>query len=122
MMTKVGNYALGTRRVNVFLDPTLVGASFDSRWSDTKGARVIVGTKGHNWHRVVGNLCHEVGELVLSDLRARWTPDVDYSEGSDGYFFHYNHDIHSEATARVGCFIADALPDISRAFKRSAAR
>lgn len=115
MTAKVGRYELGTWTVTLYLNPNEGGGSFDAV---SDGIEIVVGGK-RPWAGVVGVLVHEAMELCLSDMRARFKPDIDYADSADGYLFAMNHEQFSEACARVGIFVASCINDLCDAYRRS---
>lgn len=115
-MTKVGIYNLGVRAIEVFYDPKLRGASFEC--GDKALSRIIVGSRRGLWEFTVSDLLHEIMEMCLLDMNARFAPCMDYAEASDGYVFHFNHDQFSQIVARAGHLFAEMLPDLRKAFDK----
>lgn len=115
-LKKVGRYDLGGNKVELFLDLSTGSGSFNSFGQDDRPA-VIVGTQG-GWSQFVEVLVHELAEYALTDIRCRFRPSPDYSQGTDSYTFSCDHRQFSEMAARVGYFLAECLPIASRVFKK----
>ncbi len=113
----IGHYSLGPQQVHLVLREG-DGGEFYSQPADGEVPRIKVGADYKSWSSVVRVLHHEAMEFAMTQTRVRYSPSPDYSCGHDGYVFIMTHPQFSEVGARVGEFLADCLPDVSRAWSR----
>lgn len=117
MIKNLGRYDMGIRVVDLIADSDDFGAHFNLVSRRNKGMTTIhLGMKSIHWGKIVGILTHEITELVLTEMGLRYIPSPDLSEDNGGYLFSMNHTQFSEVTARVGLFLASALPDVRKYF------
>lgn len=79
---------------------------------------IQVGLDYKRWSHVVGALLHEMMELAYADMNVRFRLDTDFAGANDGYHFVFDHNIFSEATARVAPFLVGCLPDLAKAYRK----
>jgi hypothetical protein len=109
----VGTYRLGAFNVTLYLrDGT--GGEFYYAPDEKNPPRMNVGQEG-GWHQVVGTLIHEAAEFSLSNMRCRYELDEN-QPSSDRFHFFANHYQFSTMSLDVGMFVAQSLPDLSKAF------
>jgi hypothetical protein len=114
----VGQYDLGTRRINLFINRTDGNGCFTLR---PKGgvSEIEVGIDQRNgWPAAMSVLLHEAFELSYVDVGARFNPSPDYAEDHAAYLFSMDHTKFGEATARVAWFLTDAIPDFASAWRK----
>lgn len=115
MKKTAGKYNLGPHKVEVILNFASSDGFFSTYGGDKDNTFIEIGCR-LDWARTMTVLIHEVLELAFADMNGRFVPCPDYAEASDGYIFHMNHPAFSEASARVGYFLANSLPDISKVY------
>jgi len=106
----LGWHTVGPYKVRVNYDPKRSGGEFTTH-------SITIGGASKDWHCVVAIALHEALEHAYADIQARYVPSYDAAHASDGFLFVANHDQFSEAVARAAHFLADVLPEISRACK-----
>lgn len=115
--TKVGQYDLGTRRVNLFIDTDDQGGHFLTKDSPHGMAEITVGLKNNRWGMIVSILLHEALEFQFMETGSRYIPNPDYACANDGYAFFMDHNGFSQAVTRTGEFLADVLTDLIKAVR-----
>lgn len=113
-MIDVGSYDLGNRRVTVRLDKQ----SSNGHCHIIDGI-IFIGIDGNNWREVIGILLHEAMELAIMDLELRYTPSHDESNSADIYLFIMTHPQFSQVCGRVGNFLYECLPDLTRSYREA---
>jgi hypothetical protein len=114
---KVGQYDLGSRRVNVFGEPDSESGSFNTAPSSGI-TEILVGFSARSQGDLIVVLLHEAEELVLHDLRLRFQHDVDEAMGSDRFIFILDHSQFSEVCGRVGLFMNECQRDVCLAYRK----
>jgi hypothetical protein len=112
----VGIYQIGDDSVQVVLREGN-GGDFYLQPRDIETSRIKVGADVDNWHSVVAALMHEAAESVLARLCLRMTPDDEFGRDLASYIFVMRHEQFSDVCARTGRFLAQCLPDVSKAWK-----
>lgn len=85
---------------------------------ENKLPRVKVGADYKHWEDVVGALVHEIDEYILSQLRCRFNRALDISGDHASYLFVMDHTTFSEKCSRTGEFLAKAMPDLKKVWKK----
>lgn len=113
----IGEYTLALLQVQVVLREETGGEFYTS---PVNGAcpRIKIGAEYELWPDVVGVLTHEVMELFFAIRGGRYAPSNGLVNGSDRYLFVCDHNLFSEACGATGKFLAQCLPDVSRAWEK----
>lgn len=114
---KLGTYHLGLHTVNVFVEAEGLDGSFRI-WPGSGIPEITVGLGQMHWSRVVEVFLHEVLELSFVQAARRFSPDPDFAQSHAGYSFFTTHEEFADIVSRVGQIVAEALPDLSKEFKR----
>lgn len=80
--------------------------------------RIKVGADYDQWWRIVDVLMHEAMELAMMRICCRYEPAPDHSRDCGSYSFVMTHAQFSNANARAAMFVAAALPDLAKAWKK----
>lgn len=113
----LGTFDAGMRFVDLYARP---GGDAEFGMQPGKGkntARITVGID-NTWWIVFSCLIHEITELTYTDMGLRLVPGPDISRDGGAYVFLSNHTQFSEATARVGLFLADAVPALQQYWRK----
>lgn len=116
-LIKVGQYDLGSRRVNVFGLADSESGSFNTA-PESGIAEIVVGFDSKSQGELIVALLHEAQELVLHDLRLRLQHDFDEAMGSDRFIFLFDHPQFCEICGRVGLFLNECLRDVVLAYRK----
>ena len=81
-------------------------------------ARIKIGADYKYWWEVVTVLLHEAFELILDKMYCRYSKTQTWCRDDSNYLFVFTHQEFSEATGRVSDFVTDALPDLSKEWKK----
>lgn len=54
----------------------------------------------------------------MYDVRARYSPNPDWSASNDAYLFVVGHPNFAEACSRAGYLLSQVLPKLSRLYRR----
>lgn len=111
----VGIYDIGHEDVELVLREG-TGGEFFATPEHGHIARIKVGAEGA-WADVVGTLLHEAMECAACRMKCRFTALDKWSEDLTSILIMMPHADFSDACARVGIFVASALPDLARAWK-----
>ena len=120
-MLKVGTYSFYGHNIDLYLRDGW-GAELDSRPTDDGLPRIVIGAAPSTWGEVLGCLLHEAQEFAYIYEHGRFTRSDAVAEDSAGYIFMFDHRQFSEATARVGLFVAWVEKDLKRAWKKYESR
>lgn len=112
----LGSYNAGMRFVDLYARPG-GDAEFRMQPGEGKNARITVGIDDR-WWIVFSCVLHEITELTYLDMGARYVPGPDIARDNGAYFFAMHHTQFSEAHARVGLFLASAIPDLQQYWKK----
>lgn len=114
----LGTYDLGGSNIDVFLKYGETGGDYISKPTATGLPRILVGMlyPQNQWAKIVTILYHEAMEYVLMNFGARYEPDCEFWPAHATYMFVFNHNVFTEATARVGEFMIHVIPDIATKF------
>jgi hypothetical protein len=111
----IGIFDAGTRNVELYIRKGR-DAEFHMQPCDRQ-AEIVIGTC-LSWYEIVGNLVHEIAEFSFADMGLRFAPMPDISKDNGNYHFTMDHTHFSEAMARVGLFLSQALPALRKALPR----
>jgi len=117
MRTFVGNYKIGYRPVQLFVDTNLPGGSVTLVPEDGKPTSIEIGI-GCHLTLAMSTLLHEAYELALIDLNTRYEPQPAYSSESSDFIFVMTHNQLGEAHDRVGEFLIAAFPKFNKAYEK----
>lgn len=110
----VGVYGIGLQEVQVVLREG-TGGEFYFAPESGKCCRIKVGADG-DWKRCVSTVLHEAFEMEMTKSHCRFAPAPDFGCDHAGYLFQMDHPMFSDVVARLGGFLADCLPQLSRAY------
>ena len=79
---------------------------------------MTVGIDREDWQAVVAVMVHEAVEASLAGMNLRYAASPDFSNDNGNWFFAMTHTQLSEACAQAGCFLADCLPDLKKAYNK----
>ena len=113
----VGVYGLGADQVELVLRED-TGGEFYVQPEKGKIPRIKVGADHEEWGRIVAVLLHEAFELALHRSQCRFLGSDDMGRDHSEYLFVMRHYQFSDACAKAGYFLSDALPDLSGAWKK----
>ncbi len=113
-LIRIGTYNLGIRDVALYGERGVSGGHFSMGDS-----RITIGLNQTTWPRVVAAAVHEAVEFACTQLNVRYAPTPDYAADFATYLFSMTHSQFGEACARAGWFLAKALPDLKRAYKKA---
>lgn len=113
----VGVYRCGPEDVQLVLREG-DGGSFFTVPEKGHICRIKVGADEGRWPMVVTTLMHEAMELTMMRAGCRYTPSPDFGEDNGSYTFVMTHTQFSEASARAAMFVAAAMPDLRKAWKK----
>jgi hypothetical protein len=111
---KIGTYQLGYRMVDLWGNPDKCGALFNLCKSQ-KPAMIETGLKYQDPSEAFGVLCHEVWEMVMQDMGCALTPLAFMPQASDTGMFVFNHNQHTEISARASYFLWQCFDDFKKA-------
>lgn len=104
----VGKHQLGWRNVDVYILPYAKGGMFQALPNETTDAEMCIGMDYEHWSDVFEVIMHEAHEFSLCDIGVGFRKQNVYAQTcSDGVFFMYNHNEHTEACARSAYFMAN---------------
>jgi hypothetical protein len=113
----VGTYDIGDGMCDIFLREG-TGADFYFYYGNDKKPVILLGADYSNWNEIVSLLVHESLEFTAARTKQRYQKS-DCAELDHGsYIFIMSHGAFTDCCARVGCLLADALPDICTAWKK----
>jgi hypothetical protein len=113
----VGRYKLGFKYVRLIVDTTTANGSVDLVPDDKETTKIVIGIDSP-WSESLSVFLHEVYEGTLIDLHTRYKARPSYSDESSDFIFVVSHNQLSEAHERVGVFLAESLPDFTKAYKK----
>jgi len=113
----IGIYEIGYERVQVVFRAGL-GGEFYLCPRDGKIPRIVIGADQDRWSEVVTVLLHEAMEMIILRVGGRYKPTNRIMSDHGCYLFCFDHDQFSDACARVGEFMASALPEVGTAWKK----
>lgn len=116
-MIFVGTYDLGLEQVDLWLRDGL-GADFSMTPEKGRCPKIQVGMDTGSWQETVGRLHHEAMELTMAKMGLRYGESPDYARDNGASLFVMTHTQFSEASARTGMFLAQALPQFGFAFRK----
>jgi len=116
LKVRVGKYQLGWRWVEVFLSPKSENGSGQFCPTGSDVTELVIGLSDGP-QVAVAILLHEAMEAVLWDLDCSYRLSSNWAVGSGLYSFHMTHAQYSEATDRVGFFLAKCLPEFQKLVK-----
>lgn len=115
----IGKHQLGWREIDLYVQPYSSGGSFQAVPGDGRDAIMKIGMDHDCWPEVMEVILHEAHEFNLCDLGVGYRPQNVYSGNcSDGVFFMYNHNQHTEACARTAYFLANTIPLLASWYKK----
>ena len=117
-MIKVGTYYLGHENVRVALRPDTGGEFFMSP-KDKGCALMMIGQDQDRWHQIVGVLLHEAMEFGFARHALRFDPAPCTTTSHASYVFMMDHEQFEAVASSVGPFMADCLPDLEKAWKKT---
>jgi len=112
----IGRYQLGWRMVNLYAEPNDTGAWFNL-CRDGQDAQIHCGMDYHGAVWAFGVLCHEVWEMAMDDAGCAYKPKAFEEGASDVVSFFFNHNQHTEITARASFFIWSCFDEFVAAHK-----
>lgn len=115
---KLGEYQLGLNTVHVYTDSESSCGSFTTFGRDNQHELTIGLNKRGAWGDVIGITLHELVEHEAVCMGLRFTKDPDFAGGSDGAWFHMNHEQFSEVIARAGIALSNIIPDLAAAYRK----
>lgn len=113
----IGIYEIGYERVRLYLRS---GSGADFYFTpDDKGIPIVkIGADQDKWRKIVGSALHEAQEFAMSRLGyAYYQAQTLNSSGAD-YVFMLTHEQFNECCERAAEFLATALPDLEKAWKK----
>ncbi len=115
----IGIYETGYEQVELILREGYGGEFYNiPEIGKNKLPRLKVGAEATKWEDIVAVLVHEIDEYVLTKLRCRFDRSLDISRDHAAYLFVLDHPTFSEKCARTGDFLAHAMPDLKKAWKK----
>ena len=113
----IGIYDIGYEQIELVLREG-TGGDFWNVPERGHIARIKVGADQKEWRVVVGALLHESFELVANRLQLRYDCSDDMGRDHAGYVFVMPHNKFSDCCQKTAEFLAKALPDLARAWKK----
>lgn len=110
----VGSYYLGREYVDVILTEENGGCYYLAP-EKQRPPRIKIGIQD-DWQETVSIVLHEIQELCMDKLRCRYDATNNMANDHSSYLFILDHITFSDVCARVGKFLADALPDIAKKY------
>lgn len=117
----VGSYDLGCECAQLVLREGTSGEFF-TKPEKNHIPRIKIGADYKYWYEVVIALTHECMELSLLRQGCRFEPGNSMGRDSAAYLFVADHTKFSECCAMTGDYLAAALPDLAKAWKKWQAR
>lgn len=115
--TKIGEWMIGHRNVELLVDRELLGGSFIL--APEKGvAQITVGTRYDEWHEVLEVLMHECLELSFCDIGVRFKANPTLVNGHDGYVFIADHNQFTDAVIRATYFVSQCQHDLCKIHRK----
>lgn len=115
----VGVYDMGWESVEIVLCEGQGGEVFlRPEKGVNRVGRIKVGADNTQWWSVVSTLLHETMEYSLCRMRCRYYCIEDLKIDQNAVVFSFDHQQFTEVCARAGEFIAAALPDMEKAWKK----
>lgn len=99
----IGRYQLGWRMVNLYAMPNLTGGWYNM-CLDGREAEIHVGMDYSDPAEAFAVLCHEVWEMAMNEAGCAFKPQAFIENASDICRFFFNHNQHTEITARASFF------------------
>jgi hypothetical protein len=109
----VGTYDIGYIPVKIILTDGANGASF---YNPSEISTIEIGGD-QEWMSILDTLLHEIYEFQYDKMQCRYSANENMSDTHDKYLFVFNHIQFSDSCAKVGEFMAVALPDLLSAWK-----
>lgn len=100
--------------VSLFAEPELIGANFNLCRRGAE-AQIHVGMDYGDPAEAFGILCHEVWEMAMEDNASSFKPNAFIEDASDCRWFFFNHNQHTEISARASYFIWECMEDFKKA-------
>lgn len=115
---KIGTYAGRFSEIDIYLREG-TGGEFYTYPEAGRLPRIKIGAYSKSqWAEVVKVALHELMELHLLQVGARYSPNPDSSADSGNYLFVHNHTQFSEAIADTAYVLTSLLPDMTKAWKK----
>lgn len=111
---KIGTYQLGWRMVELWAQPGETGATFNL-CCHQKIATIKCGMNYKDPAEAFACLCHEVWEMAMDELMCCYRPKAFVEHASDTYHFSFDHNQHTEISARASYFIYTCFDDFKKA-------
>ena len=113
----VGVYHLGDESVQLVLREGK-GAEFYERPGDIPNPRMKIGADHPTIGWLMDAVMHEGQERSMAVMRLRLQRADSYYVDSTAYLFVLTHEEFTEACHRAGMFLAECLPDLTKAWKK----
>lgn len=113
----VGTYRLGDEYCQLVLRAG-TGGDFYALPEHGHVPRMKVGADHELWGDVLAATIHEAMEFCLCRIKCRLYPQEDHGNDSLGYTFVMSHPDFSDVCGRVAWFLAEAVPDLSEAWRK----
>ena len=110
----VGTFRLGNINVRLLANPSSEGGSFTTMPEPC----IIIGLDQNDWQGIVGVLLHEAFEFahMMNGHKFRQVPMSNYDSADATFMF--DHAKFGRVCADVGCFVADAMPELHNVYVR----
>ena len=113
----VGVYDIGFEQVQLVAREDL-GGEFYTVPEHGKIARIKIGMDHEIWSQVVSVMLHESFEFLTVRAGARFSPSNEMRRDHTSYLFNFGHTQFTEICAKQAEFLAAALPDLAREWKK----
>jgi hypothetical protein len=110
----VGTYDIGCIPIKIILTDGRNGASY---YNPTEISTIKIGAD-QEWSGILDTLLHEIYEFQYDKMQCRYSANECMSDTHDKYMFVFTHVQFSDSCAKVGEFMAMALPDLLGAWKK----
>lgn len=117
MKKKIGTYQLGYRWVDLYYDPETTGGNFTWVPKGKSHSEMVIGFNYGYSDKPYGTLFHEALEAAAADVNGRFNREGFDGDASDVVVFMFDHNQHSEISARVSYFIKQCHEDFFKAWK-----
>jgi len=114
----IGKFPLGHELVELFVMPDATDGEFYFCPDEKSIGQIAVGLNFKLWDECVSVLLHESFEYCADRMRLRFSHTGAISRSIDDIFIFMDHSQFCECCCRVSMFMVEALPVLSRHYKK----
>ena len=116
---KIGTFAMGHENVDLYALPDERGGFCHLRPDYASLGRIHVGLGGAKWHECAEILLHESLEFLMLRMSFAHGTLGEMADDVGQRVFMFTHTQFSEMCARQATFVATALPELEKAWKKA---